>query len=166
MHCKIARESIENWITSGTKFLPTHRFHLKAGCFVTLHLLSGELKGCIGTIEPLYSDLALEIAENARSSATHDHRFSPVEIKDLTELKIEVSVLGKPEPIEKHTDLNPKIFGVIVEHSGRRGVLLPDLEGVTTIDQQISIAKHKAFISAKEPVKIWRFKVEKYSEMK
>jgi AmmeMemoRadiSam system protein A len=163
-HCEIARKSIEYWLNSRVKYLPNHHFGFKAGCFVTLFDAAGLLRGCIGTIEPRHADLALEIADNARSSATRDHRFSTVESEELPGLTLEVSVLAPAEEIQSQSELNPKIYGVIVEHSGRRGVLLPDIEGVTTIDQQIAIAKRKAFISTLESVKIWRFKVEKHKE--
>lgn len=155
---------MEYWLSSQINYLPTHRYGFKAGCFVTLFDAAGMLRGCIGTIEPQHTDLALEIAENARSTATRDHRFSPVTSGELKSLTLEVSVLAPAEEIQSQSELNPKIYGVIVEHSGRRGVLLPDIEGVTTIDQQIAIAKRKAFISSLESVQIWRFKVEKYKE--
>lgn len=164
MHCEIARQSIEKWIKFQTKYLPSQRFNEEAGCFVTLLDKDNKLRGCIGTIAAQHSDLAIEIAENARSAASRDHRFSPLQANELDAISIEVSVLQKPEIIENHIELNPKIYGIIVENQGRRGVLLPDLDGITTIDQQISIAKHKAFISSKEPVKIWRFKVAKFRE--
>ncbi len=164
MHCQIARKSLETLLYHRTKYQPEHRFHFKAGCFVTLHNKAGELRGCIGTLQPVYEDLALEIASNARSAGTRDHRFNAVRAEELDDITIEVSVLHEPELIDKQSLLNPSIYGVIVEHQGRRGVLLPDLKGITSIDHQIAVAKQKAFISTKEPVKIWRFKVDKFQE--
>jgi len=164
MYCEIARKSVEEWVIHGKKYAPEHEFKKEAACFVTLHNRSGELRGCIGTLSPTKKDLAFEIAENARSSATRDHRFLKVDESELDQIVIEVSVLNEPEIIEKQSQLNPKVYGIVVEHQGRRGVLLPDLQGITSIDHQITVAKQKAFISPKESVKIWRFKVEKFRE--
>ena len=122
----------------------------------------GELRGCIGTILPTQKNVAEEILQNAISACSRDPRFSPVEISELDDIVYSVDVLGEPERIFSEKDLDVKKFGVIVENGGRRGLLLPDLEGVETVEQQISIAKQKANISQKEKVDMWRFEVVRH----
>ncbi|OFX13736.1 MAG: AmmeMemoRadiSam system protein A, partial [Armatimonadetes bacterium RBG_16_58_9] len=130
----------------------------QAGAFVCLKI-DGELRGCIGTIEPSYDSLAEEIVANAISAATRDPRFLPVEPNELPELECSVDVLSPPEPVADKSELDPKVYGVIVESGGGRGLLLPDLEGVDTVDDQVDIARRKAFISPNEPIKLYRFRV-------
>jgi AmmeMemoRadiSam system protein A len=133
----------------------------KAGVFVSLKK-HGELRGCIGTLEPTRPNTALEIIHNAISAAARDPRFPPVEPDELSELSYSVDVLTKPEAIPDTKDLDAKRYGVIVESGGRRGLLLPDLEGVDTVEEQLSIARQKAGIGEGEPVKIYRFEVKRY----
>ncbi len=134
----------------------------RAGAFVSLHE-SGRLRGCIGTIGPTRASLAEEICENAVSAATRDPRFSPVKVRELDRLEYSVDVLGEPEPISSKNDLDPSKYGVIVTKGGRRGLLLPDLAGVDTPDQQIAIAREKANISKWERgVKLQRFQVVRH----
>ena len=130
----------------------------KAGAFVSIHE-NGSLRGCIGTIMPTRDSLAEEIIENAISASTKDPRFDPIRPDELKYLEINVDVLGAPEDIESKDQLDVKRYGVIVTSMGRRGLLLPDLEGVDTVEQQISIAKRKAGIGEDEPVKLQRFEV-------
>ena len=132
-----------------------------AGCFVTLKK-RGDLRGCIGTIEPVRHSLAAEIIDNAISAATRDPRFLPVEPEELAELEVSVDVLFPPEEVDDMTCLDPKRFGVIVENGSRRGLLLPDLDGVDTVEQQVEIARHKAFIHQSEPIKLYRFEVVRH----
>jgi len=133
----------------------------KAGCFVTLHKKDGSLRGCIGTIIPTKETLAEEIRDNAIASATRDPRFPAVKKEELKELIISVDVLGEPAEATIE-ELNPKEYGVIVEKGWRKGVLLPDLKGVDTVNKQLSIALRKAGISPGEDYKIYRFKVNRY----
>ena len=140
------------------KNLPTELTSRRAGAFVSLHK-DGELRGCIGTILPTTGSVAEEILQNAISACSRDPRFSPVEVSELDEIVYSVDVLGEPERIFDTKDLDVKKFGVIVENGGRRGVLLPDLEGIDTVEQQISIAKQKANIGVREKVDLWRFEV-------
>ncbi len=142
--------------------LPPEMLRRRAGCFVTLHSLHGLLRGCIGTIEPSGAHLAMEIRNNAISAATKDPRFPPVLCHEVTDLRISVDVLGQPEPIVDERGLDPKRYGIIVEHGVRKGVLLPDLEGVDQISQQISIARMKAGIPEGVPLTIYRFSVQRY----
>jgi AmmeMemoRadiSam system protein A len=137
----------------------------RAPCFVSLKTLSGELRGCIGTIEPSRDTLAEEIIANAISAAINDPRFDPVQPEELSNLRYSVDVLFPPEetPME---DLDPSTYGVIVEDKGgdRRGLLLPDIPGIDNAQQQVEIAARKAGIRPDEPVRLWRFKVERYRE--
>jgi hypothetical protein len=134
-----------------------------AGVFVTLHTAStGELRGCIGTIAPCEPSLALEVIRNAISAATRDWRFWPLNAAELNDLEIDVSVLYPPESINSPAELDPKNYGVIVQRGGRRGLLLPDIEGVDDVETQIDIARQKAGIGPHEAVRLYRFRVEKF----
>jgi uncharacterized protein len=118
-------------------------------CFVSIHLLDGSLRGCIGTIEPREKCLFFEIISNAVSAATRDTRFSPITASELENLEVSVDVLSKPYLIEDISLLDPKKLGVIVSDGGySRGVLLPDIEGIDTVEKQINIAKRKAGLSS------------------
>jgi len=129
--------------------------------FVSIHK-HGELRGCIGTFEPAEKNIAEEVITNAINSATRDPRFSPVTPAELADLEYSVDVLTEPEPVTSEAELDPKRYGVIVESGGRRGLLLPDLEGVDTVAQQIEICRSKAGITPHEPVKLYRFEVSRY----
>ena len=124
----------------------------------------GELRGCIGTILPVRDNLAAEIIANAVSAGTADPRFSAVTAEEPDELVYDVDVLSSPEPIDTPAQLDVKRYGVIVasEDGLRRGLLLPDLEGVDTVEEQISIARRKGNISPTEPVKLLRFEVTRH----
>jgi len=134
----------------------------RAGVFVSIKK-RGELRGCIGTFEPTKANVAEEIIANAISSATRDPRFPPVHAGELDQLTYSVDVLTQPEPVEDAAGLDPKRYGVIVESGGRRGLLLPDLEGVDTVERQIDICRQKAGILPHEPVKLYRFEVRRHS---
>jgi AmmeMemoRadiSam system protein A len=133
----------------------------RAGVFVSLKK-HGQLRGCIGTISPTCDNIIEEIAENAIGAATRDPRFYPVEASELPELDISVDILGEPEPVRNMDELDPKKYGVIVSAGGRRGLLLPDLEGVDTVEEQVAIARQKAGIGPDEPVQLERFEVVRY----
>jgi AmmeMemoRadiSam system protein A len=133
----------------------------KAGVFVSIHKL-GELRGCIGTFEPQRENVAEEVITNAISSAVRDPRFPPVVPGELKDLEYSVDVLTKPVLVENKDQLDPKKYGVIVECGYRKGLLLPDLEGVDTVDYQIDICRQKAGIAPDEPVKMYRFEVKRY----
>ena len=135
-----------------------------AGVFVTLHTAStGELRGCIGTIGPTEEDLAQETINNAIAASSRDPRFPPVQPGELGDLEIDVSVLYPPEPISSSEQLDPKQYGVIVQHGWRRGLLLPDIPGIDDVETQIAYARVKAGLGPREPVEMLRFKVEKYT---
>ncbi len=162
---QLARRTIEQYVRSAQVISPpdplTDELRPRAGVFVSLHK-HGELRGCIGTIEPTRANVAQEIIANAISAATRDPRFAPVTADELTDLEISVDVLTTPEPIRSQDELDPRVYGVIVESGGRRGLLLPDLEGVDTTEQQVNIALRKAWIRPNEPYRMFRFRVIRY----
>ncbi|MFC1931248.1 AmmeMemoRadiSam system protein B [Chloroflexota bacterium] len=162
---RLAKKTIETYVKDGKTLPPpeelTPEMKEKAGVFVSLHK-SGELRGCIGTFEPTRENVAAEIIQNAISSATRDPRFPPVAPEELDDLEYNVDVLTSPEPVADESQLDPKKYGVIVESGFRRGLLLPDLEGVDTVDYQIDICRQKAGIDPDEPVKLYRFEVKRY----
>ena len=130
----------------------------KAGTFVSIHK-EGLLRGCIGTIGPTRDNIALEIIANAVSACSRDPRFSPVRPEELKDLEISVDVLGETEDISSPEELDVKRYGVIVSHGNRRGLLLPDLDGVDTVEQQIDIARAKGGIGEEEDYTLQRFEV-------
>jgi len=165
----LAREAVETFVSSGDIVDPPKQsFGLlasRAPCFVSLKTKAGELRGCIGTIEPARETLADEIVANAISAATSDPRFDPVAVDELSNLRYSVDVLFPAEEALM-AELDPNVYGVIVEdESGeRRGLLLPDIPGIEDVEQQVEIAARKAGIAAGEPIKLWRFKVERFRE--
>jgi AmmeMemoRadiSam system protein A len=135
-----------------------------SGAFVTLHSRStGELRGCIGTIEPTSPSLAEEVIDNAISAATRDPRFPPVQAEELNDLEIDVSVLHAPEPVGGVQELDPKVYGVIVQRGWRRGLLLPDIPGIDDAATQVRYARMKAGIGPEERIDLERFRVERYT---
>lgn len=162
---QLARQTIETYVRTGKRIRPpenlTPEMKERAGVFVSLHK-HGQLRGCIGTFEPTTPNVAQEIIQNAISSATRDPRFEPVRPDELADLEISVDILTPPEPISGPEELDPKRYGVIVEAGWRRGLLLPDLEGVDTVEYQLAIARRKAGIGPNEPVKLYRFEVRRY----
>jgi AmmeMemoRadiSam system protein A len=163
---QLARKTINTFIQARTVIAPpdelTEEMRKPAGVFVSLHK-HGELRGCIGTIEATQANVAQEIIANAISAATRDPRFEPVRREELADLEISVDVLGEAEPIASQAELDPKIYGVIVESGRRRGLLLPDLEGVDTAAQQVNIALRKAWINPNDRFKMYRFRVIRYT---
>ena len=133
----------------------------RAGVFVSIHK-HGRLRGCIGTIAPTADCIAQEIARNAVSAAAQDPRFDPVTEDELPWLEISVDVLGEPEKIESEAQLDVKRYGVIVSCGRRRGLLLPDLDGVDTPAQQVAIAMQKGGIRKGEPYTLERFEVVRH----
>jgi AmmeMemoRadiSam system protein A/AmmeMemoRadiSam system protein B len=163
----LARRAVETFTLTGEVvdpvISPEGLLAARAPCFVCLKTRDGELRGCIGTIEPAKDTLAQEIVANAISAATNDPRFNSVRDSELADLVYSVDVLMPAEPTLMES-LDPAIYGVIVEDESesRRGLLLPDIPGVDTAEQQVDIAKRKAGISPETPVKLLRFKVDRY----
>ena len=163
---RLAKETVESYIREGKILEPgelTPETKERAGVFVSIHK-HGELRGCIGTFEPTKDNVAEEIIANAISSSTRDPRFPPVVESELDDLEYNVDILTEPEPVKDVSQLDPKEYGVIVESGFRRGLLLPDLEGVDSVEEQISICRLKAGISYDEPVNLYRFQVRRFKQ--
>jgi len=161
---KLAKETVESYVREGKIPKPkelTPEMRERAGVFVSLHK-HGQLKGCIGTFEPTRENVAEEIIANAISSSTKDPRFPPVTASELDDLEYGVDILTEPEPVADISQLDHKKYGVIVESGLKRGLLLPDLEGVDSVEEQIAICRLKAGISVGEPVKLYRFQVRRF----
>ena len=163
----LARRSLENYIREGKmipvpKDLPEAMLKMRAGAFVSIHK-HGKLRGCIGTIAPVTRCVAQEIIRNAVSASTQDPRFDPIREDELQWLEIHVDVLGKPEKISSVSELDVKRYGVIVTSGYRRGLLLPDLDGVDTPQQQVSIALQKGGIREDEKYQMERFEVIRHT---
>ena len=165
----LARLAIEIFVRTGEQIAVPEKaaalLAARAACFVSIKTHDGDLRGCIGTIEPTKQNLGEELIANAINAASRDPRFDPVAASELSELRYSVDILAAPEPAT-FADLDPKIYGVIVEdESGaRRGLLLPDIAGVNTASQQVEIAARKAGIPAGTPLKLSRFRVNRYRE--
>lgn len=162
-YVKLAKKSLESYILRGKVLdmpddLPKELVSKQAGAFVSIHK-AGRLRGCIGTILPTTECVAAEIIQNAISASTRDTRFNPISPEELPDLEINVDVLSEPEPISSPDELDVKRYGVIVSNGNRRGLLLPDLDGVDSVTQQISIARQKGGIGMDEPVQLQRFEV-------
>ena len=164
---RLARLSVETYVRTGKPLdklpdgLPDELLHQRAGAFASLHI-GGRLRGCIGTTAPTTRSVAWEIVQNAVSACSRDPRFPPVRVSELDSLEYSVDVLGEPEPIISASQLDVKRYGVIVSCGARRGLLLPDLEGVDTVERQIDIARQKGGISAVEKYKLQRFEVVRH----
>jgi MEMO1 family protein len=164
---QLARHFLEKYFSDGNlKDYPNPLppvFQQKAGAFVSLKK-AGALRGCIGTVEPVRENLGAEIAANSVSAAIRDPRFPPVSPEELSSIDISVDVLSPMEPIGGVNELNPKEYGVLVRSGNRSGLLLPDLEGVDSAEEQVAIARRKAGIGPTEPIELFRFKVTRYKE--
>jgi AmmeMemoRadiSam system protein A len=167
----LARRTVERYLqgdplpAGGAEVDPDESlWSLRRACFVSIKTFSGALRGCIGTIAPVQPSLDREIVENAVSSSTRDPRFPPMKPGELSGVVFSVDVLGEPEKISDRGLLDPKKWGVIVSKGMRRGVLLPDLEGVDTVAAQLEIASRKAGIYGMDGVSIERFQVDRYPE--
>lgn len=165
-YVKLARHTIETFVRTGKQpqvpeGLPDELYCQRAGAFVSLKE-DGKLRGCIGTISAARGSLAEEIVHNAVSACSDDPRFSPVEQWEVERLTITVDVLGDAERITSPAELDVARYGVIVTKGGRRGLLLPNLEGIDTVEQQIAIAKQKAGIQEHEAVELERFEVVRH----
>ena len=162
-YVRLARETIEKyirkreWNTVPGWALPEMTAR-RAGVFVSIHE-DGRLRGCIGTILPVYGSVAEEIIHNAVSASTRDPRFDPIRPEELDRLEINVDVLTTPERIESRDELDVKRYGVIVSSGSKRGLLLPDLDGVDTVDEQVDIAMRKGGIQPREKITLERFEV-------
>ena len=165
-YVRLARETVESWVldrkTPGVPDWATAEMKQnRAGVFVSIHK-DGKLRGCIGTFLPTRECIAKEIISNAVSASTRDPRFDPIGPEELKWLEINVDVLSTPEPIGGKEELDVKRYGVIVSSGSRRGLLLPDLDGVDTVDEQVDIARRKAGIREQDPITLERFEVVRH----
>ncbi len=164
-YISLARESVGHFLNHHTK-LPcpdplSQDLQTRIGAFVSIKK-KRQLRGCIGTLEPSEANLAIEIIENALKAALHDPRFSPVSLEELEDLSYSVDVVLPLEKIPSASELDPKVYGLVVRSGGKQGVLLPDLEGVDSIEGQIRICRDKGKIADDEPVEMYRFRVDRY----
>lgn len=162
-YVQLARRTVEEYVRTGRRIaapegLPKEMYENRAGVFVSIKK-EGRLRGCIGTIQAVRGSIAEEIIENAVSASSKDPRFSPIEPKELDTLSISVDVLGDTEEIVSSDQLDVRRYGVVVTKGYRRGLLLPNLDGVDTVEEQIAIAKQKAGIKEQEEVRLERFEV-------
>jgi AmmeMemoRadiSam system protein A len=166
----LARSAVETFVLKRRVIEPqsssrTSLLGRRAACFVCVKTLGRELRGCIGTVEPEKNTLAEEVIVNAIKAATRDPRFEPLSGDELPSLRYSVDVLGSLESTG-FDDLDPEVFGVVVtDVSGsRRGLLLPAIESVKTTAQQVSVAARKAGLKPDEPLKLYRFRTQRFSE--
>ena len=167
---RLARETVTRLLegrplpASGTEAAPSELWAERRACFVSIKTRSGALRGCIGTLTPSQRSLDREIIANAVSASTRDPRFPPMTREELPGVLFSVDVLSDPEPVTDLADLDPGEWGVIVSKDGRRGVLLPDLEGVDTVEEQLAIAAGKAGIADLRGISVERFRVDRFKE--
>jgi AmmeMemoRadiSam system protein A len=167
---ELARLTVESFIRHGAVIEPPAEprgvLATRAGVFVTLRTSDDQLRGCIGTIEPVRSNVAEEIIQNAISAATRDPRFAPVSNSELPDLKYGVDVLSAPEPARGTEDLDPSVYGVIVEtlDGSRRALLLPRIEGIDSVEDQWRAVHSKAGIRPATRVRIERFTVTRFGK--
>ena len=165
---ELAYYSIKKYLIEGKipvvpSGLPEFSEKSRAGVFVSIHKKDGALRGCIGTIFPTRQNIAMEVINNAISAATLDNRFSPISDGEINDLDISVDLLSSPETVTNISELDPKKYGVIVSAvDGRQGVLLPDIEGVDSISEQIKICLQKGGINSSEEIDIKRFTVTRF----
>lgn len=164
----LAKDSLQYFLAHGRAMslpddLPEELAQRESACFVSIHK-NGELRGCIGTIHPTCRSLAQEIIQNAISAGTRDPRFPPVSLKEWDQLDFAVDILYEPEPIASIDELDVTRYGVIMTSGYRRGLLLPNLEGIDTAAQQVDIALQKAGIAPDEPFQMERFEVVRHKE--
>ena len=161
-----ARKCVEAFVENGKPLdfpldLSDELLKNRAGVFVTLKK-DGQLRGCIGTIEPVRENIGREIWHNAISACSKDPRFKPVQKEELKDIVYSVDVLTEPKPVKNKALLDPKKHGIIVQNGMRRGLLLPDLEGIDTVEEQIRIARQKGGIASFEPVDLFYFEVKRH----
>jgi AmmeMemoRadiSam system protein A len=160
----LAKQTVEQYVRMAEVLAPTPLPGMdgQAGAFVSIKK-HGDLRGCIGTIEPTQANICIEVVRNAIAAASRDPRFAPITEKELLHLTYSVDVLTAPELVDSADCLDCKRYGIIVQSGMRRGLLLPDLEGVDSVEQQIEIAKMKAGIFPEEPCQLYRFEVNRYT---
>lgn len=164
-YVSLARKTLETYVKKRIspevpRDLPDDITKRRAGVFVSIKK-DGRLRGCMGTIEPCTDSIAEEICANAISAGTGDPRFDPITKDELSKLIYNVDVLGESEDISSIDELDVKRYGVIVSKGARRGLLLPNLEGIDTPQQQVDIALKKAGINGNK-YEMQRFEVVRH----
>jgi len=164
-YVSLARESIHHYLSHHEKLsCPSplsNDLKSRSGAFVSIKKLH-QLRGCIGTLEPCEPSLAMEIIENALKAALHDPRFSPITSDELQDLTYSIDVVRPMEKVSNASELDHKVYGLVVKSNGKQGVLLPDLEGVESIEEQIQICRGKGRIPDDAPIEMHRFRVERF----
>ncbi len=162
----LARRAVNYYLQKGAKMAPPPELpkylQEKHGAFVSIKKKSGELRGCIGTLKPTQPNLAMEIIKNAIGAATADPRFSAITADESADLIFSVDVLMPPQVVSSPRELDHREYGIIVEKDGRKGVLLPDIPGVNSVEEQLTIARMKAGIKYDEEITIKKFRVDRY----
>jgi AmmeMemoRadiSam system protein A len=164
---QLARQTVETFVRTGDVLplpegLPEEMANNRAGVFVSLKI-AGKLRGCIGTTSAVTGSIAEEIIKNAITACSEDPRFDPVGQDELARITYSVDVLGTTERIDSIEQLDVKRYGVIVVSGYRKGLLLPNLEGVDTVEEQVNIAKRKAGIPESERCRMERFEVVRHT---
>jgi AmmeMemoRadiSam system protein A len=174
-YVKLARRAVEYYFETRKILDPSEALSLspkrelwdkRLACFVSIKTLNGNLRGCIGTIRPVRENLSSEIIYNALAAAFEDPRFMPLKEEELPGVIFSVDVLSEPERVTSIEELEPKKYGVVLEKGFRKGVLLPDLEGIDTVKEQLDIVARKAGINSLKGAKIYRFTVKRYEEVR
>jgi len=167
-YIKLARDTVESYVKTGKipslpKNLPSEILTERAGVFVSIYK-DKELRGCIGTYLPTEHNIAEEIISNAIAAATRDYRFPPINPRELNQLSYSIYILEEPRQIKDLSELDPKKYGILVRsETGKTGLLLPDLEGIDTVEKQLDAVCHKCGIRlSQEKVFICKFKAKKY----
>jgi AmmeMemoRadiSam system protein A len=167
-YVKLAKEAIELYLKTGKIMpapdnLPEEILNRRAGIFVSIYN-GDDLRGCIGTYLPSETNIAKEIIANAVAAATRDYRFDPITVEEIPELSYSVFVLEEPREIKDLSELNPKKYGILIKsEKGKSGLLLPDLEGINTVEEQLGAVCRKCGVHlGKEKISIWKFGAKKY----
>lgn len=164
-YISLAQESVHHYLNHRRKLsCPdplSNDLKSRSGAFVSIKKLK-QLRGCIGTLEPCEPNLAMEIIENSLKAALHDPRFSPVTAEELQDLTYSIDVVSPLEKVSTLEELDHDIYGLVVRSNGKQGVLLPDLEGVDSTEEQIQICRTKGKISENEHIEMYRFKVDRF----
>jgi AmmeMemoRadiSam system protein A len=163
---ELVKKTIETYIREGRVIDPPQvlspEMKEKAGVFVCIKK-HGQLRGCIGTYAPCCDSVALETIKNAICAATQDPRFHIVKENELEDLEYSIDILSTPEKVRDLSKLDPRKYGVILVSGNKKGLLLPDLEGVNTVQEQLRIVRMKASLAPEEEVEIYRFEVKRYT---